>query len=92
MLRAWTNRANRKAPLPALETTPGATFHQDSFLLGLKQYLESHAYNNSRAPDLWAALDGALSALPHCGAAEGCLLVVIAVPVSPLAASGRPPN
>lgn len=28
MLRAWTNRANRKAPLPTHETVPGTTYEQ----------------------------------------------------------------
>lgn len=33
---------------------------QDNFLLGLKQYLEQHAYNSTRATDVWTALSAPL--------------------------------
>ncbi|KAL4447646.1 hypothetical protein ABPG75_004865 [Micractinium tetrahymenae] len=60
MLRAWANRDNRELPLPTYETIPGATPAQDPFLGGLQKYLQYHAYNNTRAPDLWASVGGAL--------------------------------
>ncbi|KAI3429433.1 hypothetical protein D9Q98_005527 [Chlorella vulgaris] len=60
MLRAWTNRANRKAPLPTHETVPGTTYEQDAFLLALKQYLQQHSYNNTHASDLWNAANATL--------------------------------
>lgn len=42
---------------------------QDRFLAGLKHYLEQHAYNNTRAPDLWAALAGKPAQPPAAAAA-----------------------
>ncbi len=36
---------------------------QDPFLAGLHTYLQGHAYNTSRAADLWASVGGAQSLL-----------------------------
>lgn len=38
----------------------GTIYLQDNFLLGLQRYLEQHAYNTTRATDVWTALTGPL--------------------------------
>ena len=46
-------------PFPASPRRhPPAVPLQDSFLLGLQQYLQRYAYNSTTAPDLWQALVG----------------------------------
>ena len=42
---------------------------QDRFLLALQQYLRDHAYHNTQATDLWAAVGGTERLLPCSTAA-----------------------